>query len=228
MLKGIGGIFGVGPPQPSQTNPTPQFQNPYGAPTIYNPYSPADQRQFGFQIPYQLQMNQQRQMQQQQPQRPAFMDNPEFQGYQKQSEDLNRQMNDYVKQAPMYKQLQDLQGKMQGFQKQYEPQGQAAMRAALDDSGMGRGGQQQFNPYQRQQFNPYQMYGGLGGLFGMQNAYAQQPQQSTQAQINAANQQFLQRGQAISNPAPSTTGVTNSRQPAQQDWTSQSWSSDGY
>lgn len=52
----------------------------------------------------------------QQSQRPAFMDNPEFQGYQKQYDGLNQQMNEYMRQAPMYQQLQDLQGKMQGLQ----------------------------------------------------------------------------------------------------------------
>jgi hypothetical protein len=391
-----------------QYNPVPQFQNPYG-PTIYNPYSPADQRQFGFQTPFQQQQpnpyqqpfqqqfdinpsidntaaiypasyykqqqqqqfgqrdgfpNQQRlaQYQQQkalsqqeamrgilngtsqQPQRPAFLDNPEYQGYQKQAEglnqqindyvtqspmyqqlqnpqgnqnqreDLNRQMDAYVKQSPMYQQLQDLQGKMRGFQDSQQPQPepvannqvmgfrpavmpppesvaeefnpetyqrnpnmqkpytpqrqmtpeqqrmQAAMGIHSQDYyqqqgqagfgqlmggpmggllnrprqgpgpgqygyGSGTGGAPQMNQQQQQmlrdrvaQFqqqprgmtmdmpqrygrqpspppNPYQMYGGLGGLFNMQNAYPQQAQQSTQAQINAANQQFLKRGE---------------------------------
>jgi hypothetical protein len=54
-------------------------------------------------------------------QRPAYMDNPDFQAYQRQEQDLGRQMDEYVKKAPMYQQLQDLQGKMRGFQ---QPQGQ--------------------------------------------------------------------------------------------------------
>jgi hypothetical protein len=64
----------------------------------------------------------QQQFGQQQPQRPAFMDNPEFQGYQKQYDGLNQQMNEYMRQAPMYQQLQDLQGKMQGLQNPQQAQ----------------------------------------------------------------------------------------------------------
>jgi hypothetical protein len=43
----------------------------------------------------------------------------EFLGYQKQGEDLSRQMNEYMQKAPMYQQLQDLQGKMRGVQNRY-------------------------------------------------------------------------------------------------------------
>jgi hypothetical protein len=76
------------------------------------------------------------------------------------------------------------------------------LRAALDDSGMGRGmtmdmpqrygGQQQFNPYQQQRPNPYQMYGGLSSLFRTQDAYSQRPAPTTQAQLNEANRQRLE------------------------------------
>jgi len=472
-----GGYIGI--------DPVPQFQNPYG-PTIYNPYSPADQRQFGFQTPFQQQQqqfgqsdgfpnqqrlaqyqqqkaamgnqmnpeqqqfgqpgiglppheqglggrgglqrvnspgmpgtsrytdfynqavfisqppsgqrdgfpNQQRlapnQQQQalsqqeamrgmlngtpQQPQRPAFLDNPEYQGYQKQAEglnqqindyvtqspmyqqlqnpqgnqnqreDLNRQMDAYVKQSPMYQQLQDLQGKMRGFQDSQQPQpepvsnnqdmvfrpavmpppesvaeeynpaqqtqGQQQLEQRMlennrrvmqqtpqerqriqqelmfnplnrnqqQQTGFGQlmggpmggllnrprqgpgpgqfgyNGAPQMNPYQQSVYqynlqnpnnrnpytrqppspqelqydrqprgmtmdmpqrygrqpspppNPYQMYGGLGGLFNMQNAFTQQPQQSTQAQINDANRQFLKRGEEL---APKQTPRRN-------------------
>jgi len=53
------------------------------------------------------------------PQEPAYMRDAEFQGYQQQQTDLSQQMNDYMQKAPMYQQLQDLQGKMQGVQNRY-------------------------------------------------------------------------------------------------------------
>lgn len=60
--------------------------------------------------------------QQQMGQRPAYMDNPDFQAYQKQEQDLGRQMNEYMQKAPMYQQLQDLQGKLRGFQQPQQGQ----------------------------------------------------------------------------------------------------------
>jgi len=57
-------------------------------------------------------------------QRPAYMDNPDFQAYQKQEQDLGRQMNEYMQKAPMYQQLQDLQGKLRGFQQPQQGQTQ--------------------------------------------------------------------------------------------------------
>jgi hypothetical protein len=204
-----GGYGGFGGQQ--RFNPTPQFQNPYG-PTIYNPYSPADQRQFGFQTPFQP-----RQQQTQQPQENIgigdFMQrqfgpnvaeefNPET--YQR---NPNMQ-KPYMPQRQMTPEQQRMQDVMsihsQGYYQQQQPRGMTM------DMPQRYGRQPSPPP------NPYQMYGGLGGLFNRQNAYPQQPQQNLQAQINAANQQFLQRGREISSPAPSTTGVTNSQQPAQQ------------
>jgi len=62
--------------------------------------------------------------------------------------------------------------------------------------------------------NQYQMYGGLGGLFNMQNAFTQQPRQSTQTQINAANQQLLQRGKTIyQTPAKNTPAAKKTPAP---------------
>jgi hypothetical protein len=55
-------------------------------------------------------------------QRPAYMDNPDFQAYQKQEQDLGRQMNEYMQKAPMFQQLQDLQGKLRGFQQPQQGQ----------------------------------------------------------------------------------------------------------
>lgn len=59
---------------------------------------------------------------QQMGQRPAFLDNPDFQAYQKQEQDLGRQMNEYMQKAPMYQQMQELQGKMRGFQQPQQGQ----------------------------------------------------------------------------------------------------------
>ena len=59
---------------------------------------------------------------QQMGQRPAYMDNPDFQAYQKQEQDLGRQMNEYMQKAPMFQQLQDLQGKLRGFQQPQQGQ----------------------------------------------------------------------------------------------------------
>ena len=90
-------------------------------------------------------------------------------------------MDDYVKKAPMYQQLQDLQGKMRGFQ---QPQGQMgdtgfnkAMPAVMPrqpDSGMlGELGLSTPETYGNQRMD-YRMgmpgYGGRGG-------YGQRPQQ---------------------------------------------------
>jgi hypothetical protein len=71
------------------------------------------------------------QMPQQGGQRPAFMDNPDFQAYQKQEQDLGRQMNEYMQKAPMYQQIQDLQGKLRGFQQPQAQQGQMG-RMSMD------------------------------------------------------------------------------------------------
>lgn len=65
---------------------------------------------------------QQQQFFQQQPQQPSFLQDPEYQGYQTQAQDLNRQMQEYMQKAPMYQQLQDIQGKMSGYQDRYRQQ----------------------------------------------------------------------------------------------------------
>jgi hypothetical protein len=68
--------------------------------------------------------------QQQQPQQPSYMNNPDFQAYQKQEQDLGRQMNEYMQKAPMFQQLQDLQGKLRGFQQPQQGQmGDTGFRA---------------------------------------------------------------------------------------------------
>jgi hypothetical protein len=86
-----------------------------------------------------------------QPQQPAFMQSPEYQGYQTQMQGLQQQMNDYMQKAPMYQQLQDLQGKMQGYHDNYARQQQQQMM-------------QRPSPFRRGQF---QQPMGLQGLMGM-------------------------------------------------------------
>jgi len=83
-----------------------------------------------------------------QPQQPSYMQDPEFQGYQTQVQDLNRQMNEYMQKAPMYQQLQDLQGKMSGYQDRYRQQQMQQMQQYQQPMGLqglmallgGRGG----------------------------------------------------------------------------------------
>jgi len=118
----------------------------------------------------------------QQPQQPSYMNNPDFQAYQKQEQDLGRQMNEYMQKAPMYQQIQDLQGKMRGFQ---QPQGQMGdtgfnrampavmpprpdprMAEAFDDSGMGRGGYGGMDIRPPNDFEGGRMGGGFGGGYG--------------------------------------------------------------
>jgi hypothetical protein len=63
-------------------------------------------------------------------QQPSYMNNPDFQAYQKQEQDLGRQMNEYMQKAPMFQQLQDLQGKLRGFQQPQQGQmGDTGFRA---------------------------------------------------------------------------------------------------
>jgi hypothetical protein len=124
-----------------------------------------------------------------QPQQPAYMQDPTFQSYHTQAQDLSRQMDEYMRKAPMYQQLQDLQGKMRGYQQQYQqpqmasdmryrggmdynPQEQQrhqamyAQQQALRQQMMGQ--RQQPSPF-RQGYNPYQRQvpqnAGLAGLY---------------------------------------------------------------
>ena len=140
-------------------------------------------------------------------QQPAFLDNPDFQAYQKQEQDLGRQMNEYMQKAPMFQQIQDLQGKMRGMAQ--PTQVAQPMPPGFPTSGMPPGQQPQGpqmpygmsplqspyqmpNPYPNPSPGPGQvsrpdllkpmgqpMQGGLGALMsGMQ-----QPQKLTKQQI---------------------------------------------
>ena len=107
-----------------------QQQQPYGMQQMQNPFG--GQQMGALSSPgYGMNQFQQQQRgvlgqggQQQMGQRPAYMDNPDFQAYQKQEQDLGRQMNEYMQKAPMYQQLQDLQGKLRGFQQPQQGQTQ--------------------------------------------------------------------------------------------------------
>jgi hypothetical protein len=102
---GSGSPFGMQQQQP--------MQNPFGGQQLGPNQSPG----YGA-----AEFQQSQQMPQQGGQRPAFLDNPDFQAYQKQEQDLGRQMNEYMQKAPMYQQMQELQGKMRGFQQPQQGQ----------------------------------------------------------------------------------------------------------
>jgi len=92
----------------------------------------------------------------QQPQRPAFLDNPEYQGYQKQAQDLNNQLNDYTKQSPIFQQLQDLQGKLRGFESPQQQQTSLPPGAMV---ALSREEAQRLNQAQQTQQSPNAGYG---------------------------------------------------------------------
>ena len=78
----------------------------------------------------------------------------EFRNFRSQHDDLSRQMNEYMQKAPMYQQLQELQGKMQGVQSRYAPQRQMQQP-------------QQRSRYPNFNSNPIQQQlGGLAALLG--------------------------------------------------------------
>jgi len=115
-------------------------------------YGPDDRfmPQQQYQQPFQQQFGQQ------QPQRPAFLDNPEYQGYQKQAQDLNNQLNDYTKQSPIFQQLQDLQGKLRGFE---SPQQQQTSLPPGTMVALSREEAQRLNQAQQTQQSPNAGYG---------------------------------------------------------------------
>jgi hypothetical protein len=80
----------------------------------------------------------------------------DFRNFRSQHDDLSRQMNEYMQKAPMYQQLQELQGKMQGVQSRYAPQQQQMQRPQQ------RGRYPNFNPMQQQLGGLAALLGGLG------------------------------------------------------------------
>jgi hypothetical protein len=84
----------------------------------------------------------------------SALQSPEFQGYQTQMRGLQQQMDEYVRKAPMYQQLQDLHGKMQGYQQRHIGQLQQQMM-------------QRPSPFRRGQFQqPMGLMGLMGGRGG--------------------------------------------------------------
>ena len=138
------GGYSVRQQQPSM----PSFATPQQQPEMMMSdmrYRPERQQPFGGQFGQPMQNPFQ-------PQQPSFMQDPEYQGYQTQANDLQRQMNEYMQKAPMYQQMQDLQNKMAPFQQRYQQQ------------QMQQRQMQQPSPFRRGQF---QQPAGLQGLMGM-------------------------------------------------------------
>jgi len=145
--QGMNTMFGGGSPFGMQQ------QQPYGMQPMQNPFggmgalsSPG----YGMN-----QFQQQQQMPQPMGQQPSYMNNPDFQAYQKQEQDLGRQMNEYMQKAPMYQQLQDLQGKLRGFQ---QPQGQMGQMGQLGQNPYGNIDQMQRQRDMQDQARQQQMY----------------------------------------------------------------------
>jgi hypothetical protein len=124
-----------------------------------------------------------------QPQQPAFMQSPEYQGYQTQMQGLQQQMNDYMQKAPMYQQLQDLQGKMQGYHDNYARQQQQQMM-------------QRPSPFRRGQF---QQPAGLQGLMGMLGG------RGGMAQLGSYEQYADTNNRALASPTQEVKRPTMSR-----------------
>ena len=141
------------------------------------------QGQFGQQAAQAFMRGQQQPMPQPMGQRPAFLDNPDFQAYQKQEQDLGRQMNEYMQKAPMFQQMQDLQGKMRGMAQ--PQQGQMGQMGQLGQLGqLEQRGQMGQNPYLAQRDQ-------------MQRQRDMQDQQDYQQRYQQATQDDMRAGFAV-------------------------------
>ena len=151
----------------------------FGGPqSMQNPFQP--QQPFGGQFGQSMQNPFQ-------PQQPAFMQSPEYQGYQTQMQGLQQQMNDYMQKAPMYQQLQDLQGKMQGYHDNYARQQQQQMM-------------QRPSPFRRGQF---QQPMGLMGLMGGRGGMGMASPGSYEQYANTNNQALARASQEVKRPTMS-------------------------
>ena len=190
MGGGMGGGFGGADPYNSgaprqsttQSNPGSAMGTMFGMLGQQPTQNPFGGQQLG-QLPP---PNQTAQPMPQQPQQPAYQSNPDFQAYQTQMTDLNRQMDEYVKKAPMYQQLQDLQGKMRGFQ---QPQ-----QGQMGDTGFNRPMPavmpQQPDPGLMGEMGLYtpETYGGrMGGYGGRMGGYGRQMPQPPGSESVADN-----------------------------------------
>jgi hypothetical protein len=178
FMGGMGGFGGYG----GGYGPEPQDMTRRGQPqaqdlrSMQNPYGDINQMQ----QQQAQQALQQAQQAQQARQLPAFLQDQEFQGYRQQSEDLSKQMNEYMQKAPMYQQLQDLQGKMRGVQGRYasDPYAGSMGPGALPPpsrqqydkmmalSNFKSGQAPTFEEWSQQQRQQTKMPGGLAGLLG--------------------------------------------------------------
>jgi hypothetical protein len=126
----------------------------------------------------------------------------DFRNFRSQHDDLSRQMNEYMQKAPMYQQLQELQGKMQGVQSRYAPQQQQQMQRPQQ-----RGRYPNFNPMQQQLGGLAALLGGLGGMGGMggMGGRGGMPQQG-------AYEQYVDRNnRALASPTQEVKQPTMSR-----------------
>lgn len=126
-----------------------------------------------------------------QPQPPAYMQSPEFQGYQTQMQGLRQQMDEYMRKAPMYQQLEDLNNKMQAYQQRQQQ--------AMQQQMMQRPSPFRQNPYQRQLGSGIQgLMGMLGGRGGM-------------AQLGSYEQYADTNNRALASPTQEVKRPTMSR-----------------
>jgi hypothetical protein len=196
LLGGFGGGFGG-----QQQQPFAPVGSGRGSEITSNPYAPVSEEQrrahlgmFGQPQPISDMQDRREQFIQrqppqpmQQPGRPAFGQSPEYQGYQTQMQGLQQQMNDYMQKAPMYQQLQDLQGKMQGYQQRQ----QQAMQQQM---------MQRPSPFRRGQF---QQPMGLMGLMGGRGGMGMASPGSHEQYANANNQALARASQEVKRPTMS-------------------------
>lgn len=125
-----------------------------------------------------------------QPQQPSFMQDPEYQGYQTQAQDLQRQMDEYMRKAPMYQQLQDLQSKMGPFQQRYQQQEMQRMQQMQQ--------YQQPSPFRRGQFQQPMGLQGLMGMLGGRGGMAQRG--SYEQYVDNNNRALASASQEVKQP----------------------------
>lgn len=125
-----------------------------------------------------------------QPQQPSFMQDPEFQGYQTQAQDLQRQMDEYMRKAPMYQQLQELQGKMAPFHQRYQQQEMQRMQQMQQ--------YQQPSPFRRGQFQQPMGLQGLMGMLGGRGGMAQRG--SYEQYVDNNNRALASASQEVKQP----------------------------
>lgn len=154
-----------------------------------------------------------------QPQQPSYMQDPEYQGYETQARDLGRQMDEYMKKAPMYQQLQELQGKMSPFQQRHQQQ---EMQRMQQMQAMQQRQFQQPSPFRRGQFQQpagiQGLMGMLGGRGGMQQPRMTMDMPQTNQPMETLPASFPQtfgRERRYANPSADYRGVNPVSQPAQ-------------